>query len=194
MERHWSGLQDYMEHSLRLLVQHASPKGSVDAVGCRLAGGQWRNLSFPGQLSATAYLGLMKNHAGRMRQDVLAMQSAQQPYVLEAVMREHWRANYAFVQRTRGLGWMFDGWMPAAPGDRHPPGPESEGARLTVTFCSVCHAVPHARLHTAGEWDAVMSQMDRHIALSDTGVPKCVAVPSAAERTTIRDYLVRHAR
>lgn len=194
MQTHWNAMQAYMEQSLDLLVQQSASKGTADAVGCRLVGGQWRRLSFPGHMTAEDYVTAMQGHLARMRQDVLAMQTAQQGFVLEAVMREHWRSNYAFLQRARGLGWMFDSWMPADPAGRHLPEPESQGAKLTLEFCSVCHAVPHARLHTAQEWDAVMSTMDRHIVLSDTGVPMCVVVPTAAQLEAIHAHYSRHAR
>jgi hypothetical protein len=94
----------------------------------------------------------------------------------------------------RGLDWMFDGWMPARKSNRRLPEPDSEGAKLAGEFCSICHAVPHAGLHTAEEWDAVMAEMDRHIVLSDTGVPMCVVAPDAGRLEVIRGYLRRNAR
>lgn len=194
MHKHWAGMQTYMEQSLQLLLRQSSSQVSIDAEGCHLVGGQWRNLSFPGQVAAADYVKAMQGHSSRMRQDVRAMQTAQQPFVLEAVMREHWRNNYAFLQHLRGLDWMFDRWMPSRAADRRLPEPGAEGAILAGDFCSVCHAVPHARLHTAREWDAVMSEMDRHIMLSDAGVPMCVVAPSAAQLDVIREYLKRNAR
>jgi hypothetical protein len=140
------------------------------------------------------YLNAMQDHLGRMRRDLISIHGAARAEALDVALQQHWRSNYEFLQRTRGLGWMFDGWMPAGPGDRHLPAPDSEGAQLTQAFCSVCHAVPHARLHTAAEWDSVMSTMTRHMATSDTGVPVCVQLPSAAQLETIRAYMRANSR
>ena len=84
--------------------------------------------------------------------------------------------------------------MPAQSAHRRLPEPEPDEADLVRGYCSICHAVPNVRLHTGDEWDAVMSEMDRHIVLSDVGLPMCVGAPSAAQFDAIREYLRRHAR
>ena len=193
MQKHWAGLQAYMAHSLQLLMQQALSKAPLDSDGCRLVGGHWHSLSFPGLLSWAEYLGAMQGLQGRMRLDVRAMRTAQHAFALEAVMRAHWRSNYDFLQRMRGLGWMFDHWMPVVGAARLPEA-DSEGAELLVGACSACHAAPHPQLHTRGEWGRVISAMTRHIEQSDGGIPKCVAQPSEGQLQTILDYLVRHAR
>ena len=193
MEQHWKAMQDYMQESLKS-TQPEPTNAAAPASDCRVAGGAWRGLSFPGQIRSDDYLGVMQAHLGRMRQDVLVIHAATHPQALDDVLRRHWRSNYEFLQRTRGLDWMFDGWMPSGPGDRDLPSPDSEGAHLTQALCSTCHAVPHARLHTASEWDDVMSTMTRHIASSDTGLPACVRLPTPAQLETIRAYLGANGR
>lgn len=192
MERHWSAMQDYMQESLKVTVRDPVPAGPR-AVDCRLVGGSWRALSFPGQIRSDDYLGLMQGHLGRMRQDVLAIHAAPSPEALDTALQQHWRSNYEFLQRTRGLGWMFDSWAPS-PGDSHLPAPDSEGAQLAQAFCTICHAVPHARLHTAKEWDGVMSTMAQHIVSSDSGIPMCVQVPTPPQLEAIRAYLSANGR
>lgn len=192
MERHWNAMQDYMRDSLTFARPDVA-KAVTRPDDCQLVGGGWRGLSFPGQMRSNDYLGAMQSHLGRMRQDTLAIHDASGPEALNGALQRHWRANYEFLQRTRGLAWMFEGWMPDAPGDRHLPAPDSEGAQMTYALCSVCHAVPHTRLHTASEWDGVMSAMTQHMERG-TGVPACVQLPSPAQLETIRLYLRANGR
>lgn len=192
---HWQALQRYMAQSLQLMVDQSPSRAAAHALGCGLADGHWRDLSFPGQLSTAQYLRVMQAQAGRMEQDVQAMRAAPQAIALEALLREHWRANFAFLQGVRGLGWSIDGWMPIGTATRALPEPESEGAILVAQFCSACHAVPPPRSRTGAEWVAVADAMRVHIRQSETGgALKCVAMPSDEQMATIRDYLVRHAR
>lgn len=193
MERHWSAMQDYMATSLKLTVREpaATTGGAAD---CQVVGGAWTGLSFPGQVRSDDYLKVMQAQMGRMRVELVDLHGARDPAALDLALRTHWRNNYEFLQGMRGLGWMFGSWTPGAPGDRHLPEPESEGAKLTQAYCSVCHSIPQARLHTAAEWDAVMSTMARHIALSDGGMPICVQVPADSELKAIGDYFRKYAR
>lgn len=194
MERHWKGMQDYMAASLKFAVSEPGAANSGSAEGCRVVGSTWTGLSFPGQLRSDDYLKSMQAHMGHMREELIGLHAARDPDALDAALRAHWQSNYKFLQTVRGLGWMFAGWTPAGPGDQYLPDPESAGAKLTQTYCSMCHAIPDTRLHTAAEWASVMSTMSRHIASSDSGLSVCVQLPSDAERNAIGDYLGKYAR
>lgn len=191
MEQHWDGLQEYMAASLKLAV--GKPAGA-EASNCSMAGGSWTPLSFPGQIRSDDYLKAMQAHLAQMRMDLFALSAARDPQAQNAVLQSHWQRNYRFLQGLRGLDWMFSGWTPAQPGKPFLPDPQSEGAKLTQLYCSLCHAVPNTRLHTASEWASVMATMARHISLSDTGFPMCVQQPSDAEFKVIGDYLQKYAR
>lgn len=191
MERHWKSMQDYMTDSLRLAVR---TPGTSSLADCQVVGSSWAGLSFPGQLRSDEYLKSMQAQLGRMRMGLIEIHDARDPEALDAALQAHWRDNYQFLQTARGLAWMFSGWTPTQPGDQALPDPQSEGARLTQDYCSVCHAVPQTRLHSAEEWSSVMSTMSRHMALSDGGIPACVKMPSAAELNTISAYLAKYAR
>lgn len=193
MERHWTGMQDYMAASLKLAVREPGTAGG-GAADCRMVGSTWTGLSFPGQIRSDDYLKAMQAHQGDMRRDLIRLHAAHDPEALNAALQSHWRNNYQFLQTMRGQGWMFGSWTPAKPGDRLQPDPASEGAQLTQTYCSACHAVPNTRLHTAAEWTSVMSTMIRHIALSDSSFPICVRVPSDVELKAITDHLTKYAR
>lgn len=192
MERHWKAMQDYMAASLKLTVRQPAAAGS--AADCQVVGGAWAGLSFPGQVLSGDYLKVMQEQMGRMRVELVDLHAARDAEGLDLALRSHWRSNYTFLQKLRGLGWMFDGWTPASPGDRDLPEPGSEGAKLAQSYCSICHAMPPARLHTATEWRSVLSTMSRHIILSDGGMPMCVQVPSAVEMEAIGGYFEKYAR
>lgn len=192
MERHWKAMQDYMAASLKLTVRQPAAAGG--AADCQVVGGAWAGLSFPGQVRSDDYLKVMQEQMGRMRVELVDLHAARDAEGLDLALRSHWRSNYTFLQRLRGLGWMFDGWTPASPGDRDLPEPGSEGAKLAQGYCSICHAMPQARLHTAPEWRSVLSTMSRHIILSDGGMPMCVQVPSDSEMQAIGEYFEKYAR
>ena len=195
MQRHWDAMQGYMRMSLKRTVASPQPEAGDDAAGCQLAGGTWKALSFPGQMRSDDYLQAMQAHMGRMREEILTIHAAPDAAALDSALRAHWRDNYQALQRMRGLGWMFDGWKPVDPGDdARPPDPESDGARLAQAYCSVCHALPRARLHTAQEWSGVMATMRRHIVTSDTGTPLCIQLPSDDQLDIIQSYFTRYAR
>jgi hypothetical protein len=192
MERHWKGMQEYMAASLKLaLPVEGADAGAAD---CRVVSGQWSALPFPGHVHSNDYLKTMQAHLGKMRQDLIGIHGARGAEALNTALKGHWRSNLEMLQTTRGLGWMYDGWKPAQPGDTTLPDPNSDAAKLTESTCSVCHAVPPSRLHTAAEWRAVIANMNRHMAQSDGGMPACVRMPTAEELLTISDYLAKYAR
>ncbi|TJY63300.1 hypothetical protein E4T66_06270 [Sinimarinibacterium sp. CAU 1509] len=190
MEQHWKEMQDYMAASLGMVVGK-----SGGAEGCRVVSGTWSGLAFPGQIRSDDYLKAMQARLGKMREDLVGLHAAaNDPAALNTALQTHWQSNYQFLQGMRGLDWMFSGWTPASPGDQTLPDPRSAGAQTMQAYCSLCHAVPNTRLHTAEEWAAVMPTMARHITTSDSGFPVCVQVPTADELKAISDYLVKYAR
>lgn len=194
MERHWQLMQDYMAASLKLAVRQPGAATGDDLAGCRMTGSTWTALPFPGQIRSDDYLKAMQERIGQMHQDLLALHAVRETEALNAALKKHWQSNYQFLQGMRGLDWMFSSWTPSKPDEQLLPDPNSEGAKLTQMYCSVCHAVPKTRLHTAAEWTGVMATMTRHITMSDSGFPMCVQVPSDAEFKAISDYLVKYAR
>jgi hypothetical protein len=193
MHTHWQAMQDYMAASLTMVVGKAGSAGG--AAGCQVVSGAWAGLAFPGQIRSDDYLKAMQAQMGKMREGLVGLHAAaNDPETLNTALQANWQANYQFLQSMRGLDWMFSGWTPASPGDQTLPDPKSEGAQTTQTYCSICHAVPNPRLHTAEEWTAVMSTMTRHITTSDSGIPVCVQVPPGEELRAIGDYLIKYAR
>ncbi len=71
-----------------------------------------------------------------------------------------------------------------------PPIPEAgtEGARMFSARCQACHALPHPRRLTAGQWDHMLGVMRQR--MRERGLPDL----APEELDTIRDYLHRHAR
>jgi len=102
-----------------------------------------------------------------------------------------------------GRGMMAQGtmkeMMKRMMGDQLPPGidaadlpdPQSRGARLMARYCTQCHDLPPPELHTPGEWPKVFARMDRRMTMmSRMG---SILSPTDQERTTILNYLRRHA-
>lgn len=191
MEAHWQTLQRYMAASLGVAV--ADPKPS-DPANCEVISASWRGLPFPGQIRSDDYLKSMQSQLGKMRENLIDLHAARGADALNASLQAHWQANYRFLQELRGLDWMFASWNPANPGDQTLPAPQSEGAELTKAYCANCHAVPSSRMHTAEEWNAVMTTMSQHITTSDSNIPICVQIPTAEELQAINAYLVQYAR
>ncbi len=71
------------------------------------------------------------------------------------------------------------------------PEPGSEPARLTFRYCGGCHEVPTPQIHSAADWPRVVRRMWLRIDGLDQGYG--VPVPTAAERTAMLRYLIRHA-
>ncbi|MDA8164089.1 MAG: hypothetical protein M0017_03510 [Desulfobacteraceae bacterium] len=75
------------------------------------------------------------------------------------------------------------------------PDPDSEGARLLQEFCSQCHYLPGPGLHTAAQWPAVVSRMNRRMQMmSGMMMMGRIEAPTAQELATIRGYLETHAQ
>jgi len=101
-----------------------------------------------------------------------------------------------------GMGMMqgtMKEMMKRMMGDQLPPGidaadlpdPQSRGALLMAHYCTQCHDLPPSVLHTSSEWPKVFARMDRRMEMmSRMG---SILSPTDQERTTILNYLRRHA-
>ncbi len=67
------------------------------------------------------------------------------------------------------------------------PEPESAGAKLFLTKCTVCHSWPHPARHSAGEWD-------HYLDLMETEMEKRKMAFAKNDKESIRAYLHKHAR
>jgi hypothetical protein len=192
MQEHWQAMQNYMAVTLKLMQQPMPLRpGEPD---CRVVGSHWPGLGFPRQVSSAYYHARMRLHVDAMRGDIGRLAGMTNPAEFQAALRTHWDHNYRVMQEMRGMGWMFEDWMPVTKQGGTPPEPTSEGARLVELYCTPCHARPSPVMHTADEWDRLMQAMVSHMELSDGGPPMCVRIASDAERKQIGDYLRRHAR
>jgi len=84
-------------------------------------------------------------------------------------------------------------------GDQLPPGidaadipdPQSQGALLLARYCTQCHDLPPPALHTSSEWPKVFARMNRRMKMMSR--MDSILSPKDQERTTILNYLQRHA-
>lgn len=84
------------------------------------------------------------------------------------------------------------------PPDMHPsqlPEPASQGAQVLQRYCTQCHYLTGPGRHTSKEWTDVLRRMDTLMGISHfyRGLLGKVAIPDAAEKAALRDYLDRHA-
>ena len=68
------------------------------------------------------------------------------------------------------------------------PDGESPAARLYVSRCSACHAVPHPGRHDYGAWVYLVALMEQRMA------ERGMSGLTDADRTAILGYLQDHAR
>lgn len=82
--------------------------------------------------------------------------------------------------------------MPAALPASELPDPAGQGAQLTVKYCAqACHGLPAPSSHSATDWPVVLRRMWLRMSSLDTAYH--VAVPTAAERVVILDYMLANA-
>jgi hypothetical protein len=82
--------------------------------------------------------------------------------------------------------------MPAGLPASELPDPAGQGAQLTVKFCGqACHGLPAPSSHSATDWPVVLRRMWLRTSSLDTAYH--VAVPTAAERVVILDYMLANA-
>lgn len=94
------------------------------------------------------------------------------------------------------MGAPNQGQYPPAMNPARLPDPASAGAQLLREFCAQCHNLPGPGLHTAGEWPAVVRQMDGYMRSEAGGgmMMARVAVASNQQLAVILGYLQAHAQ
>lgn len=82
--------------------------------------------------------------------------------------------------------------MPVALSPSDLPDPESRGAQLTTQYCGqACHGLPAPSAHSSTDWPVVLRRMWLRMSSLDTAYQ--IAVPTAAERVVILDYMLANA-
>jgi len=82
--------------------------------------------------------------------------------------------------------------MPAGLPATDLPDPGSQGAQLTTQYCAqACHGLPAPSAHSSVDWPVVLRRMWLRMSSLDTAYQ--VAVPTAAERVVILDYMLANA-
>jgi len=82
--------------------------------------------------------------------------------------------------------------MPVALSPSNLPDSESRGAQLTTQYCGqACHGLPAPSAHSSTDWPVVLRRMWLRMSSLDTAYQ--IAVPTAAERVVILDYMLANA-
>jgi len=82
--------------------------------------------------------------------------------------------------------------MPAGLPATELPDPTGQGAQATVKFCAqACHGLPAPSAHSATDWPVVLRRM--WLRMTDLDSAYQIAVPTAAERVVILDYMLANA-
>ncbi len=97
--------------------------------------------------------------------------------------------------------------MPSGINQNELPDPHSEGAQLTIQYCSQCHGIPYPSGHSSSDWVVIMRQMILYMKQSNhmgsmggmMGYGNMhmgmmgARVPSSEERNMILSYLQAHS-
>lgn len=91
---------------------------------------------------------------------------------------------------------MMDDMLPQPMDPADLPEPESEGAQLLQQFCIQCHYLYGPGLHSAEEWPAVVTRMNRRIQMMGGRrmMMGTTEAPSQEQLAIIVDYLQKHAQ
>lgn len=68
------------------------------------------------------------------------------------------------------------------------PEPDSDGAKLMLSYCADCHGAPQPSTHAADEWENIVQRMQDH------RVMKAMPDLDAVEKSTLLSYLTKYAR
>ena len=108
------------------------------------------------------------------------------------------KAEYRWRQSPHGA--MLERILPPTVDLKQLPAPQSEGARLTATYCVQCHYPPNPAMHNATKWKPVVERMVwRMEGRGNLGelmreMMADVKAPSANEQATLVRYLEAHAQ
>jgi hypothetical protein len=213
MQQHWQSMQDYMgtmhnRWGMGYPWMMGGNKPGNWTGGCpAIGGGNGAGWPVPKGVDADQYRQKMSEQMQRMQEQMNKIAQTTDPQERQRLMQEHWQTMYENMQTTRGMGWMWDGYMtgpgmmgrgmmgPGMMGSRplssaKPlPEPSSQGAKLIATYCVQCHAAPQPSLHTASEWSSVIQRMQEHLG---SGIPG-IKTPTEQEMKTILGYMQKNA-
>ncbi len=162
--------------------------------GCPLVGGPGGGWELPADVDAEEYRSRMLENMQLMHDQMATIWSTPDPADRRRLIQEHWQGMYRNMQTMRGMGWMWGGPMPGGQAASSLPAPDSEGAKLVSRYCTQCHAQPSPRLHTASEWEAVVSRMENNMKNFRKRDWRGVEIPSNAEMKDILEYMQKFAR
>jgi hypothetical protein len=162
-------------------------------MGCPMVGGPEGSWQLPPDVDAEQYRSQMLENMQQMHDQMARIWSTPAPAERRSLMQEHWQGMYRNMQMMRGMGWMW-GVGPGGQESAPLPAPDSRGAKLVSRYCTQCHAEPSPKLHTASEWEAVMSRMETNMDNVQRGNWRDVEIPSNAEMENILEYMQEFAR
>jgi len=210
MQQNWSAMLDYMQR-----MQSMSWMGSGSnamgpgmmgrgmmgrrhgrdwMAGCPIVGGPGSGWQIPPGIDADQYRADMLQHLQRMQEQMNQIGSVQDPARREQLLEQHWRDMYRSMQTMRGMGWMWGGTGPGGTPETNLPDNDSQGARLVSHYCTQCHARPSPTLHSAAEWQAVISRMKMNMKNFRAANWRGVKIPSDSEFKSIIEYMQKNAR
>lgn len=163
-------------------------------MGCPMVGGPEGGWQLPPDVDAEQYRSQMLDNMQQMHDQMAKIWSTPDPAQRRRLMQEHWQGMYRNMQMMRGMGWMWGGPMPGGQAATPLPDSDSRGAKLVSRYCTQCHAEPSPRLHTASEWQAVVSRMEMNMQNLRRGNWRGVEIPSNAEMKSILEYMQKFAR
>ncbi|VAX14474.1 hypothetical protein MNBD_GAMMA24-852 [hydrothermal vent metagenome] len=93
------------------------------------------------------------------------------------------------------MGGMMEKRMPQGISPDQLPKAGSDGAKLVGRYCSQCHGIPGPGLHTASEWPAVVSRMNRRMQkMSRKRMMMQIEAPTSNELNMLIAYLEKNAQ
>ncbi len=162
--------------------------------GCPIVGGPGSGWQMPPGIDADQYRADMLQYLRQMQDQMSEIGSTENQAKRQQLLEQHWRGMYRNMQTMRGMGWMWGGTGPGAPPETSLPDNDSQGARLVSRYCTQCHARPSPKLHSASEWQAVISRMEMNMQNFKAANWRGVKIPSESEFTSIIDYMQKNAQ
>jgi hypothetical protein len=97
--------------------------------------------------------------------------------------------HYSMMQGDQmGHGGMFGGsGYPKGINPKNLPDAVSDGAKLFVSYCTQCHALPNPIIHSSADWSPVVDRMEANIRLLGR------RTFTESEKKSIVDYLATHS-
>ena len=210
MQQNWGSMLDYMQRMQSMPWMGNGPNAMGPGMmgrgmmgrrhardwmrGCPIVGGPASGWQMPPGIDADQYRAEMLQYMERMQDQMNKIWSSQDPAKRQQLLEQQWRDMYRHMQTMRGMGWMWGGTGPGAPPETNLPDNDSQGARLVSHYCTQCHARPSPTLHSAAEWQAVISRMKMNMKNFRAANWRGVQIPSDSEFRSIIDYMQKYAR